>query len=276
MILGAIRARSAGISWALSARGLLGASTEDPALTAAIAVGFVSGLQGAGVAHAGPDALGGDVAAVIQAWLPGQAMGDALADVLFGDAEPGGRLPVTIPAAESDCLVLHATPVDGVLEYAEGLLIGYRGYDAKGTTPRFAFGHGPGHTTWDYEAICEVTGNHLPGRHLDLRVIVRNSGSRPVREVVQAYLAGPPGDATRPVRVLAAFEIATAAPGEPTEVALRIPARAFAQWDEDLAGWIWPPGPFRCTSAVRPATSASRSPSPPDPPQPVPAASLNP
>jgi beta-glucosidase len=73
---------------------------------------------------------------------------------------------------------------------------------------------------------------------------VRNTGSRPGREVVQAYLAGPPGDASRPVRVLVAFAIATAAPGEPAEVALRIPARAFAQWDEDLVGWIWPPDPF--------------------------------
>ena len=185
-----------------------------------------------------------DVAAVIQAWLPGQAMGDALADVLFGDAEPGGRLPVTIPAAESDCPVLHATPADGVLEYAEGLLIGYRGYDATGTTPRFAFGHGLGYTTWDYEAICEVTGDHRPGRDLDLRVVVRNAGSRPGREVVQAYLAGPRRDVSRPVRVLAAFGIATAAPGEQAEVALRIPARAFAQWDEDQAAWVCPPGPF--------------------------------
>ncbi|HUZ55365.1 MAG TPA: glycoside hydrolase family 3 C-terminal domain-containing protein [Streptosporangiaceae bacterium] len=185
-----------------------------------------------------------DVAAVIQAWLPGQAMGDALADVLFGDAEPGGRLPVTIPAAESDCPVLHAAPADGVLEYTEGLLIGYRGYDAKGTMPRFPFGHGLGYTTWDYEVIHEVTGDQLPGRDLHLRVVVRNTGSRPGREVVQAYLAGQPGDASRPVRVLAAFGIATAAPGQSAEVALRIPARAFAQWDEDRAGWVWPPGPF--------------------------------
>jgi len=184
------------------------------------------------------------VAAVIQAWLPGQAMGDALADVLFGDTEPGGRLPVTLPAAEADCPVLDATPVDGVLEYSEGLLLGYRGYDANGVTPLFPFGHGLGYTSWHYEMIQALTADYRPGRELDLRVVVSNAGSRPGREVVQAYLAGPPGDRSRPARVLAAFGIAEAAPGEQAEVVLRIPARLFAQWDEDHGAWIWPRGQF--------------------------------
>src|SRR5262249_58985089 len=77
-----------------------------------------------------------------------------------------------------------------------------------------------------------------------LRVVVRNAGSRPGREVVQAYLAGPPGDRSRPARVLAAFGIAEAVPGQQTEVLLRIPARLFAQWDQDRDAWTWPPGPF--------------------------------
>jgi beta-glucosidase len=183
-------------------------------------------------------------AAVIQVWLPGQAAGDALADVLFGDAEPGGRLPVTLPAAEADCPVLEATPDCGVIEYREGLLIGYRGYDAAGTSPRFAFGHGLGYTTWRYDTIQAITTDHQPDRDLDLQVVIRNVGSRPGREVVQAYLAGPPGDPARPVRTLAAFGMAAAAPGESVQVRLRIPARAFARWDEALARWVWPPGPF--------------------------------
>ena len=90
-------------------------------------------------------------AAVLYAWLPGQAMGEALADVLLGQAEPGGRLPVTLPAAEADCPVLRATPQDGRLSYGEGLLIGYRGYDAAGTVPLYSFGHGLGYTSWAYD-----------------------------------------------------------------------------------------------------------------------------
>jgi beta-glucosidase len=184
------------------------------------------------------------VAAVLQAWLPGQAVGDALADVLFGDAEPGGRLPVTLPAAEADCPVLDARPACGVIEYGEGLLIGSRGYDAAGTSPRFAFGHGLGYTTWRYDSIQAITTDYQPGQDLDLRVVIANIGSRPGREVVQAYLADPPDNPARPVRTLAAFGIASAAPGESVRVRLRIPARAFARWDEALARWDWPPGPF--------------------------------
>jgi beta-glucosidase len=183
------------------------------------------------------------VAAVLYAWLPGQAMGDALADVLLGRAEPGGRLPVTLPAAEADCPVLHAVPQDGVLSYDEGLLIGYRGYDASLATPQFPFGHGLGYTTWAYESLRAASAVLTEGDDLDLVVTVRNTGSRPGREVVQAYLAAPP-DAATPPRVLAAFGAVTAPPGGSAEVTLRVPARAFARWDEDAAGWVWPPGQF--------------------------------
>ena len=182
----------------------------------------------------------GDVAAVLIAWLPGQAMGDALADVLLGHAEPGGRLPVTMPASEADCPVLHATPADGVLRYDEGLLIGYRGYDAAKITPQFPFGHGLGYTTWAYESLRSASRELAPGADLELLVTVRNTGTQPGREVVQAYLAEPPGNGTRPVRALAAFGIAEAAPGEQAEVTLRVPARAFARWDTDAGGWVWP------------------------------------
>ena len=186
------------------------------------------------------------VAAVIYAWLPGQAFGDALADVLLGAAEPGGRLPVTLPAAEADCPVLHASPDEhGILDYSEGLLIGYRGYDANGVTPRYPFGHGLGYTSWAYEFIgCPA--DVAAGESLELTVTVRNTGTRPGKEVVQVYLAEPGGSADRgrPRRVLAAFTTVRAAPGELAQAGLTIPARAFARYDESLADWIWPGGHY--------------------------------
>jgi beta-glucosidase len=185
----------------------------------------------------------GRVAAVLYAWLPGQAMGEALADVLLGHAEPGGRLPVTLPAAEADCPVLHTIPCDGRLEYAEGLLMGYRGYDAAGTAPRFPFGHGLGYTSWDYEKLDAAAGL-AAGDDLTVRVRVRNSGSRRGREVVQAYVSGPGAGQGRPVRVLGAFAGAAAEPGEAVEVTLRVPARVFAEFDEAAGVWAWPPGEF--------------------------------
>jgi beta-glucosidase len=186
----------------------------------------------------------GEVGAVLYAWLPGQAIGEGLADVLLGRAEPGGRLPVTLPAAEADCPVLHAQPRDGRLDYAEGLLIGYRGYDAAGTTPLFPFGHGLGYTSWDYESLSGPAQALAPGTDALLRVRVRNTGTRPGREVVQAYVTGAPGNGERPVRVLGAFGSVTADPGEAAEVTLRVPARIFAVYDEEAGQWSWPAGAF--------------------------------
>ncbi|HTZ27214.1 MAG TPA: glycoside hydrolase family 3 C-terminal domain-containing protein, partial [Streptosporangiaceae bacterium] len=188
------------------------------------------------------------VAAVLQVWLPGQAMGDALADVLLGRAEPGGRLPVTLPAAEAGCPVLHAVPRDGLIAYDEGLLIGYRGYDAAMIRPQFPFGHGLGYTTWVYESLRAATSELAADEDLDVVVRVRNTGSRAGREVVQAYLAAPPpgegDDMARPPRELAAFASASVQPGAAADVAIRVPARAFARWDSGTGGWVWPAGRF--------------------------------
>jgi len=185
-----------------------------------------------------------DVAAVIYAWLPGQAMGEALADVLLGRAEPGGRLPVTLPARESDSPVLHVVPRDGRVDYAEGLLVGYRGYDAAGIAPMFAFGHGLGYTQWAYESASVDGPAPAPGEDVRIRVVVRNIGPRPGREIVQAYVAGPMAGAGRPVRVLGAFGTASAAPGERADVMLTVPARVMAIWDQAASGWAWPRGTF--------------------------------
>jgi beta-glucosidase len=188
----------------------------------------------------------GAAAAIVCAWLPGQEFGTALADVLLGHAEPGGRLPVTIPGEEAGVPVLHAAPdADGTLEYTEGLLIGYRGYDAAGVTPGYPFGHGLGYTTWEYESIVSP-GWLIEGGALELAVRIRNSGTRAGKEVVQAYLAEPgdPARRGRPVRALAAFAVLRADPGESAEVRLTIPARAFSRYDESLASWITPGGEF--------------------------------
>jgi beta-glucosidase len=184
------------------------------------------------------------VAAIGCCWLPGQAMGDALADVLLGRVEPGGRLPVTIPVAEADCPVLHSMPEQGRLEYAEGLLIGYRGYDQAGTVPRFAFGHGLGYTTWEYLSAAAESAVVVPDLDLNLTVTVRNAGRRTGREVVQAYVEPATAEAGRPVRTLAAFAAVTAEPGETASVTFAVPARAFARYDETEGAWVWPAGGY--------------------------------
>jgi beta-glucosidase len=174
-----------------------------------------------------------EVPAVLLTWFPGQEAGAALADVLFGAVEPGGRLPTTWPVRAQDCPVLNTTPHGGALDYAEGVFIGYRAWDRTGVAPRYPFGHGTGYTTWAYESLA------VDGR--SVTVTVRNTGTRPGREVVQVYLGPVEADAERPVRWLAGFAGAVAAPGESVTVTVELPERAFQIWD---GGWRTIPGRY--------------------------------
>ncbi len=184
------------------------------------------------------------VAAVIQVWFPGQAFGEALADTLLGVAEPAGRLPISVPRQEVDSPVLRARPEAGDLVYSEGLLVGYRGYDRTGTEPHFAFGHGLGYTDWTYESLTSDAESIAAGEDLTCSVTVRNSGSRPGREVVQVYLEGPDDDPRRPLRVLSAFGTVEAGPATTVAERLVVPARAFARFDEARRQWVPHPGKY--------------------------------
>jgi beta-glucosidase len=176
------------------------------------------------------------VAAVLLTWFGGQELGNAVADVLLGTVEPGGRLPTTWPVAEADVPVLNTTPTDGRLEYTEGVHIGYRAWLRAGRLPAYPFGHGLGYTTWAYEALS-VEG-------MTARVTVRNTGNRAGKEVVQAYLSRPDGAVERPVRWLAGFAVARAEPGETVTVDVPLDARAFAYWSVDAQAWVAEPGAF--------------------------------
>lgn len=190
-----------------------------------------------------------DVAAVLLAWFPGQEAGAALADVLLGASEPGGRLPTTWPARLADTPVTRVTPDDGELAYEEGVFIGYRAWQRSGANsgsgaePAYWFGHGLGYTDWSYEAVEVASG--AGGELGTLRVRVRNTGGRTGREVVQAYLAAPADDAVdRPARVLAGFATAEAGPGEAAEVRIALPQRAAEIWDTGSHGWRLVPGDY--------------------------------
>ncbi|MET9932162.1 MULTISPECIES: glycoside hydrolase family 3 C-terminal domain-containing protein [unclassified Streptomyces] len=181
-----------------------------------------------------------EVPALLWAWLPGQEAGHALADVLFGRAEPSGRLPWTLPARAEDVPVPDAVPVDGVLDYHEGLHIGHRGYDRAGTEPAFPFGHGLGWTTWSYDR-AEALGPSVPGTAPAdgprIAVTLTNTGPRTGREVVQAYLEAPDGAPGEPVRVLAGFAVAEVPAGGTATVTLTLPLRVFQSWDEEHRTW---------------------------------------
>ncbi len=169
-----------------------------------------------------------EVAAVLLAWFPGQEFGRALADVLLGALEPGGRLPTTWPLTEEH---LPATqPVDGLVRYEEDIYIGYRSPDRDA---RYVFGHGLGYTTWEYVSL------DVGDREAVVRV--RNTGERPGREVVQVYASRPGSAVDRPERWLVGFATVDAAPGEEAAVTVPIARRALEYWD---GGWQLEPGAF--------------------------------
>ncbi|MET9893061.1 glycoside hydrolase family 3 C-terminal domain-containing protein [Streptomyces sp. NPDC006465] len=176
-----------------------------------------------------------EVAAVLLGWFPGQEGGAALADVLTGAHEPGGRLPTTWGSL-ADAPVTQVLPADGELPYTEDVFIGYRAWEKEGRTPSYAFGHGLGYTEWTYESIAVEGGT--------VTVRVRNSGERAGREVVQVYLAPAEPDAERPVRALAGFAGVEAGPGESVEAVVELPRRAFEVWDTAAGAWAFVKGSY--------------------------------
>ncbi|WP_083420905.1 beta-glucosidase [Curtobacterium sp. MCBA15_009] len=182
-----------------------------------------------------------DVAAVLLTWFGGQEYGNAVADVLTGAQEPGGRLPTTWPAAMADVPVLDVTPVDGLVRYDEGVHIGYRAWLRAGTEPAYPFGHGLGYTTWTIEGVA-ATPTVGEGGTAVVTATVANTGDRAGKHVVQVYASRGASAVDRPVRWLVGFAPVRLDAGESTEVSIEVPARAFAHWQD--GAWRYEPGAF--------------------------------
>jgi beta-glucosidase len=188
-------------------------------------------------AHAVDMPWAGRASAVLCTWFPGQEYGSALAAVLSGDLEPGGRLPVTFARAEADYKVFDLTPVNHDLVYESESTIGYRHFDVSGTTPRYAFGHGLGYATFSFE---DLQLQRTPGVGARIAVTVRNTSQRAGKEVVQVYVRAPDGVGSG-ARELKAFAPVWLAPGEARRVELELDERSFRHW-QDGVGWTVAPG----------------------------------
>ncbi|MFF4583012.1 beta-glucosidase [Streptomyces sp. NPDC001389] len=185
-----------------------------------------------------------DTAAVLDMWYPGQEGAQATAALLYGDANPSGRLTQTFPASE-DAHPVAGNPrrfpgVDGRQEYSEGIYSGYRWYDKQGVTPLFPFGHGLSYTTFDYRDLAvERTSTGAA-----VRVTVRNSGPVAGKETVQVYLGPSPlVSAPQAVRKLAAYTKVSLEPGEEKRVTVPVDARQLQYWDTGRHAWTGAPGP---------------------------------
>lgn len=181
-----------------------------------------------------------EVAAVLVGYFGGQEMGDAVADVLLGTVEPGGRLPTTWPAAIEDVPVLSTLPTDGELHYDEGIHIGYRAWLRSEVEPAYGFGHGLGYTSFDLVSVAPVAPTRA-GEDAELLVDVVNTGERAGKIVLQAYAERRDSAVERPVRWLVGFESAQIEAGAAAQLTVTVPTRLLATWND---GWDYEAGAF--------------------------------
>ncbi len=179
-----------------------------------------------------------EVDSVVFTWFPGQEFGDALTDVLVGDVDPGGRLPVTLPRRFEDTAAFEHHPGrNGVARYLEGRLMGYRWFDTTGRDPQFAFGHGLSY------ANIEIT-SALVTSTAEVTVSLTNSSDRFGYQVVQVYASDPEGTGALDdaFQKLVGFQKVGVDAGASVEVIVKLDPRWAAHWDVKVHGWTVRPG----------------------------------
>lgn len=184
-----------------------------------------------------------DVDAILEGFLLGQGGGYAIADLLFGRANPSGRLAESIPLRLQD----HPSSLNfpgerGHVRYGEGIMVGYRYFSTFGTGIRYPFGHGLSYTSFSTSApTVDVNADGVATVFVD----VTNIGQRAGKHVIQVYVATDAGPVQRPLRELRGFDKVHLEPGETKRVAIELPRRAFSYWDIQYGRWIVAPGEYR-------------------------------
>lgn len=182
------------------------------------------------------------IPAVLEIWYPGEEDGNVMADLLFGKANPSGKLPMTFPTSEAETPV--STPqqypgVNGDAIYSEKLLVGYRWYDAKNVEPLFPFGFGLSYTTF---AVTNLTVTpYVTNENVQVTVDISNTGSRAGAEVVQVYVAAPT-NAMEPPKQLKGFAKVKLQPGKTQRITITLNQRAFSYWNTSFGKWVLAPG----------------------------------
>ncbi|MDR2687046.1 MAG: glycoside hydrolase family 3 C-terminal domain-containing protein, partial [Oscillospiraceae bacterium] len=192
-----------------------------------------------------------DVAAILESYLAGEAVGEAQVDLLYGDYSPCAKLAETFP------LKLQDTPCYGnfpggtaTVEYRESIYVGYRYYDKAGKDVLFPFGHGLGYTQFEYSNLRLARKNFTPGDSLEVVVTIKNTGGADAAEIVQFYVQPLDGIGFRPKMELKGFEKIFLRAGEKRRVAVTLDARAFSYWHTGLNDWTCAPGTYDVLAAA--------------------------
>lgn len=188
----------------------------------------------------------GSVPAVLQSWYLGQESGNAIADVLFGKTDPGGRLPTSFPADIKDAPAMENFPgTEGQVRYREGIFIGYRHYENKGIKPLFPFGHGLSYTEFKYQNL-QLNGEQFSsGSLIKVTIEVTNTGRRAGTEVVQLYLEDLESALPRPPKELKGFKKIQLQPGETAKIGFILSESDLVYYDDTQGDWVVEPGDFK-------------------------------
>ena len=187
----------------------------------------------------------GKVKGVLEAYLAGQAVGEAAVRILFGDANPCGKLPETFPLKlEDNPSYLYYGGEGDVTEYREGVFVGYRYYDKKKMDVLFPFGFGLSYTTFEYSGLKLSAEKIRDTDTLTVTLAVKNTGNRAGKTVVQLYVGDAESTPLRPVRELKGFVKTALQPGESKEVSFTLDKRAFAYWNRQIHDWHVESGVF--------------------------------
>ncbi|MGV2984376.1 glycoside hydrolase family 3 C-terminal domain-containing protein [Microbacterium sp. AGC85] len=204
----------------------------NPNVVVVLSNGSVVSLEG----------IRGKAPAILEMWLAGQAGGTAAADIVFGAAEPGGRLAETIPVSLAHTPAYVNWPgSNGTVRYGEGVAVGYRWYDITEREVAYPFGFGLGYTTFAYTDLRVIAADPATA-HAIVEVTVENTGSRAGSDVVQVYVGEDRPSVTRAPRELRAFKKVHLAPGERETLTFELDDRAFAWWG--ASGWTVTPGSY--------------------------------
>jgi len=186
--------------------------------------------------------------ALLESWYPGQEAGTALADILFGQVNPSGKLPVTFDRNLEDSAVAHSyyadPPENKKVRYSEGVFVGYRHYDKSGSKPAFPFGYGLSYTTFKYSNLSVTPQSADLSSPVMVSFDVTNTGSREGAEVAEVYVGDTHARVPRPVKELKGFSKVMLKPDETRHVQVSLDRRAFSYYDVEKKDWAAAPGEF--------------------------------
>jgi beta-glucosidase len=185
------------------------------------------------------------VPAILQTGYIGQEAGHAIADVLFGQVNPSGKLTETYPLRlEDNSAYINYPGENGKVLYGEGIFVGYRYYDMKKITPAFPFGHGLSYTSFRYDQLVIHTPEVKPGESAHLTVDISNKGEKQGKEVVQLYVRDVESNLIRPPKELKGFKKVNLEPGEKMTVSFELTPRDLSFYNPDQNEWVCEPGEF--------------------------------